>query len=606
MGWPELSRLVPDAGEELLVILDPRRGPLEAPIRAEIFGPERFAQHGRSLAATHRAKAFASHAAAFFPRLRDNIRTLREAHHYIALQAKSGYYVSPAAEWLLDNFYLIDGQLTEIRDGLPRRYFRDLPLLIDAPLAGLPRIYGVAWAFVAHTDGAFDEELLARFLGAYQEVRELTLGELWALPTTLRVVLVENLRRLAERVAANKAARELAYLVGDRIESYSVEKLDELLALVRRRGVGEAFLAQVAQGLQDQRAPGLLPYREWLQREVPDLAAVQIQHPAEQAADNLSVSSAIGSLRLIGNADWAGIIARTNAAIQLLLTIPISSPPSATTPAPQTLHAIERLARKSGRSERVVAQTLLDLIQRATATNRDGNESAGVPSHWLCGPGRRELTRLLGIDEPVAALWRSFYPRAALPAYLCTIAGGTLGLSAWTLMHHSAAWPHGSVPLWLALLTAALMLFPASETVVAVINRLISESMRPRRLPRLLLACGIPAEHRVIVVIPGMLIRATDVETLTHRLLLHYLANQERHAQFALLTDWADADQATLPTDAGLLDAAVHPHWRTQCALPGGRQAVRRASSCCIACANGALPSGAGSDGRGSAASSSS
>jgi hypothetical protein len=50
----------------------------------------------------------------------------------------------------------------------------------------------IAWAYVAHTDGAFDADLLAGFLAAYQETRSLDLSEMWALPTTLRVVLIEN------------------------------------------------------------------------------------------------------------------------------------------------------------------------------------------------------------------------------------------------------------------------------------------------------------------------------------------------------------------------------------------------------------------------------
>ncbi|MBC7973903.1 MAG: hypothetical protein H7138_02880, partial [Myxococcales bacterium] len=225
MAQPELLRLVPDAPPELGEILDPARGPLERPNRSEIFGPERFAQHGKSLGETHAARYASSRSSAFFPRLRENIRILREAQRYIGRQATTGYEVSPAAEWLLDNFHLIEAQLREIKDGLPRQYFRDLPVLLDQPLVGLPRIYGVAWAFIAHTDSAFNEDLLVHFLLAYEEARELTLGELWALPTTLRVVLIENLRRLAERAAANKAAREIANLCCDRIESYEPERL---------------------------------------------------------------------------------------------------------------------------------------------------------------------------------------------------------------------------------------------------------------------------------------------------------------------------------------------------------------------------------------------
>ena len=555
----DLRRLVPDAPEALLDILDGGRGPVEAPNRSEIFGPERFGEHGRSLGQTHRAHVASSRSAAFFPRLEDNIRTLREAQHYIGDHARSGYHVSPAAEWLLDNFHLIEGQLSEIHEGLPRRYFQDLPVLIDPPLAGLPRIYGVAWAFVAHTDGAFDEELLTRFLCAYQETRELTLGELWALPTTLRVVLVENLRRLAERLGTNKAAREIANLVGDHIESWSTERLDHLLALLNRRGVGRVFLVQMAQRLQDHHATGLTAFHAWLTKTLPDLAAAQVQQPAEQAADNLSVSNAIGSLRLIGNADWPDIVDRSSATMQLLLRSPAFEAERADT-RDDTLHAIELLARRSGRSETEVAQTLTDLMQGADATPHAAaaSESTGaVASHWLHGAGRPELVRRLGLHEASAQLWQQARLRLALPAYLGTLAAGTIGLVAWMLVPHSQALGHTDVPLWLSLIAALLLLFPASEAVVAVINRLISESARPSRLPRLSLAHGIPPEHRVMVVIPGMLTSRSTADELTHRLELHHLANPERHAQFALLTDWADADTATLASDTPLLDAAV-------------------------------------------------
>ena len=159
MSSTALRRLIPDAAPALLAILDSAHGALDPPIRSEIFGPQRFAQHGRSLGATHRAAAANYRSGTFFPRLQNNIRALREAHQYIGMQASTGYDISPAAEWLLDNFHLIEAQLKEIHEGLPRSYFRSLPVLVDEPLAGLPRVYGVAWAFVAHTDGAFDDNL---------------------------------------------------------------------------------------------------------------------------------------------------------------------------------------------------------------------------------------------------------------------------------------------------------------------------------------------------------------------------------------------------------------------------------------------------------------
>ncbi len=561
MAQPGLARLLPLAQTPLREILDESRGAVEPPIRSEIFGRERFAQHGRSLGETHRAARATSRGATFFPRLRSNIDALREAHRYIGAQAATGYDVSPAAEWLLDNFHLIEAQLEEISKGLPRRYFRALPVLLDEPLAGLPRIYGVAWAFVAHTDGAFDEDLLLNFLGAYQEVRELNLSEMWALPTTLRVVLIENLRRLAERVASNKAAREVANMVCDRLDTFSVDDLDRLLDTMNRRGVGRVFLAQMGLRLQDralsaradrtaaaQEQPGL---DAWLRGALPDLAAMQVQETADQTADNLSVSNAVTSLRALGDADWPDIVARSSVLMRLMLTSPMFAAEHGAT-RDQTLHGIEVLARHCGRGEVSVAQSLLGLIAKAEA----GDSAAAVPGHWLHGPGRPALLSALGLTHNLplraATAARSVARRLALPVYLGSLLLGSLGLVAWLLLRE----PAGADPLWLTLAGALLMMFPASEAVVAVINRLISESVRPRSLPRLALANGIPAEHRVLVVVPALLTDAASISHLVHRLQLHSLANPERHAQFALLTDWGDAPTPHAASDAPLLALA--------------------------------------------------
>lgn len=555
MAQCELLRLVPQAPPALCAILEGGRGPVPPPIRSEIFGLQRFAQHGRSLGETHRAAKAKFREAVFFPRLRDNIRTLREAHHYIGVQAATGYDISPAAEWLLDNFYLIEAQLDEVHKGLPRSYFRALPVLVDEPLAGLPRVYGVAWAFVAHTDGAFDEDLLVQFLCAYQETRELTLAEVWALPTTLRVVLIENLRRLAERVATNKAAREVANRCCDRLESCTTPLLDELLTLLDQRGVGHVFMAQMAQRLQDRRTTGdaadQAHLHDWLQRRQPDALVLLVQQRAEQAADNLSVSNAVTSLRAIGDADWPDIVARASALMRLMLTSPVFEAEHVRT-RDQTLHGIERLSRRSGRSELVVAQTLLDQMHGG-----DSDDARTVASHWLDGAGRAKLAHALGLHERMATHWLDALRPLALPAYLASLLLGTAGVVAWMLLHPGGASTNPEVTLGLALLAAVLMSFPASEAVVAIVHRLVSESTRPRSLPRLALVNGIPASQRVMVVIPALLTDAASTATLVHRLRLHHLANPERHAQFALLSDWADADAQHALSDEALLADAV-------------------------------------------------
>ncbi len=548
--------LLPKAPQALTALLDGTSSALELPIRAEIFGPQRFGQHGRSLGETHRAALSTDRSATFFPRLQSNIRSLREAIHYIGVQAATGYDISPAAEWLLDNSHLIEAQLKEIHEGLPGSYFRTLPVLLDEPLAGLPRVYGVAWAFVAHTDGAFDETLLTHFLCAYQERRELNLSEMWAMPTTLRVVLIENLRRLAERVATNQAAREAANLCCDNFESFSPRKLDQLLVLLERLGVGHVFLAQMAQRLRHQgvKDDASIPdrHQEWLGKTQTDLAAALAQQAADQAADNLSVSNAITSLRAIGDADWPDIIARTSTLMRLMLMSPVFQAEDSGT-RDQSLHDLEKLARRRGCSEISVAKSLLGLMDKP-----QGHDSLeAVPGHWLRGSGRPALMQALGLRESFSSSCLALARRAALPAYMVSLIGGSAGVVSWLVVRLGAEATAGDSAAWLTLLAAILMLFPASEAVGAVVNRLISESARPQHLPRFALPEGIPPEHRVMVVIPALLTSEKSAADLAHRLQLHHLANPERHTQFALLTDWADADTPQLASDGLLLSSVT-------------------------------------------------
>ncbi len=566
--------LAPGLPPALGRLLTAAAGPLLPPVRAEVFGPQRFAQHGGSLALTHAARRPAWGGAGFFPRLRDNIRMLRAAHGVLAMQGGAdgsggmGDEPGPAAQWLLDNFGLIDAQLLAIHEGLPRSYFRGLPVLQAEPLAGLPRIYGVAWAYVAHSDSAFDEDLLVHYLGGYQAQRELGLAEMWALPTTLRVVLVENLRRLAERLATQQAARELARRCSDEATQCTVAALQALCADLATRGVEEIFLAQLAQQLLDpHHSSGEVlppPLRHWLQEQrqsrlLPPGALAARQH-AEQTADNLSVSNAVSALRAINDADWPQIVARSSPLTQLMLGDPLFAAEHHKS-RDQTLHGIEALARRSGRSEMQVAQALRGLITPEHPDTFDtGPMNAGAASpritstasHWLHGAGRPALAAALGLREPWAAARRAAARHGALPLYLAAVAAGTAALM--SLLLPPGAWTGPGALPWAML---PLLAWPASETVIALLHRMLGESTKPRPLARLALAQGIPAEHRVLVVIPALLSSATAVEDLVHSLRRHQLANPEPEAQFALLTDWADADTARADSDAALLAQAA-------------------------------------------------
>src|SRR5689334_23286807 len=157
----------------------------EKSIRAELFGAERLEQHAESLAAAQTVTAKPTTGRSLTARLRDNESVLLEAYRATADAVDTGRAIMPAAEWLLDNYHLVEEQIREIRDDLPPGYYRQLPKLATGPFAGYPRVFGLAWAFVAHTDSHLDPASLQRFVAAYQCVQPLTIGELWAVAITL-------------------------------------------------------------------------------------------------------------------------------------------------------------------------------------------------------------------------------------------------------------------------------------------------------------------------------------------------------------------------------------------------------------------------------------
>lgn len=539
MRSPQLKHLVPEAPLALCQMLERGDQALEPPIRSEIFGLQRFAQHGKSLGLTHLHTGRQSSLETFVPRLRSNLVRLRTAYAYIGTQAHAGYDISPAAEWLLENFALLETQFKEVAEGMPAQYFRALPVMVGSPLAGLPRVYAIAWAFVAHTDSAFDESMLQHFLAAYQESCPLNLNELWALPTTLRVVLMENMRRLAERVAANKAARALANLCCDTIEHYDLDALDDILQIVTARGAGQVFLAQMVQRLQDNSCATHAHYLTWLAVVLHDYAAAQSHIVANQAADNLSVRNVVTALSTIGDADWAELVENSSALIGTMLQSDVFCAEQTMT-RDSTLHAIERLARRAGRSELAVAQVLLQCIH----STPPHHSLRRAPGYWLAGPGRAMLLRDLQLRETTLRRWRAAWPLSNLQMYLGTAGLLTLGLQSLLLAHSANPW------------VAVLAVFAASEAVLALVNRMVSETARPVHLQRLAFAQGLPAAHRVMVVVPSMLVSADASQHLTHQLLLHYLPNPEPCAQFALLTDWCDAHAPNLDSDAERLHVA--------------------------------------------------
>src|SRR6187551_3154751 len=154
-------------------------------------------EHARALALRHRLEAKRPRAPdSLLARLATNAAALQEAHTFITHVAASGMRITPAAEWFIDNYHIIEEQIRTARRHLPRAYNRELPRLANAFAGGMPRVYDIVLELISHSEGRVDLEGLRTFVASYQTVTPLRLGELWAIPIMLRLALIESLRRV--------------------------------------------------------------------------------------------------------------------------------------------------------------------------------------------------------------------------------------------------------------------------------------------------------------------------------------------------------------------------------------------------------------------------
>ncbi|WP_341916386.1 glucoamylase family protein [Ferrovibrio terrae] len=530
-----------------------------APVREELFGIDRLEEHAESLAAAQRITSKPPSVLSLRIRLNRNAVVLLAAYRANAAELERGNAVAPAAEWLLDNYHVVEEQIREIRDDLPPGYYRQLPKLAEGPFAGYPRVFGLAWAFVAHTDSHFDPDTLRRFIVAYQRVQPLTIGELWAVAITLRIVLVENLRRLADQITAGQSARADADALADRLlapDSNSAA-LDADIAKRSASPLSERFAAQLAKRLRNQD-PIAMPALGWLEQRlgVQGVSVGDVVRHAQQrqGASNLTIRNVITSMRLISNIDWAELVESVSLVDDRLRKTTAFAGMDFTT---RDLYrkAIEQLARGSSCSELDVVDHALVAAQRA-AVEADGAaeiERTTDPGYHLIAEGRPALEHTIGFRPPVRMWINRFSTRLGLPGYIgaiLLIAGLLLGLAV------AAIDMPGLAIGWL-IMFAMLGFLPATEVAATLVNRAITWSFGAVILPGLELKAGIPASLRTLVVVPTLLTREEDVLEQIERLEIHHLSGTGGDLSFALLSDGVDADEEMLEGDAALLAVAV-------------------------------------------------
>jgi len=527
------------------------------PFRAELFNAEQLSQHAKHLASSH-ALTLGKGGHQLLTRLEENEAVLRSFNRS-TLQVDQSRRITPAAEWLLDNFYLIEEQVQMAQRHFPKGYSRELPRLASGALAGYPRVYDLVLEVIAHTDAQLDAASLGGFVAAYQTKIALKLGELWAVPIMLRLGLIENLARVTRRLAIAREERNLADTWVDRLQDMAEKNPSQLVLTVADMARSDlpltsSFVAEFCQRLSRQN-PVLHLARGWLEQRLVEqgLSSEQLVHreSQNQAADQVSVSHSISSLRFLSAMDWKESVETLSHVDQTLRQDPaeVYADMDFST-RDRYRHLVETLARQSRRDEVEVAQLAVDLAKSVTQAEGREVRSAHV-GYYLIDKGRAELERgLKPLQLSFSARRERLIQRFPLMFYVGGVTLITLLVTmggVQLVQHHGV---HGA-PL---LIFSAVFLLCASQLAVAVMNWLATCLVKPSQLPRMDYSTGIAPESRTMVAVPTLLSNAEGIDRLLELLEIHYLANRDDHLHFALLTDFRDASQENTPEDNELLE----------------------------------------------------
>ena len=545
----------------------------ELPLRAQLFSAEQMERHGRALARSHQCSQTRA-PDRLLARLADNQRVLDQARLLLTDAAQANRRITPAGEWLLDNFYLIEEQIRTARRHLPKNYSRELPRLAVGPSAGYPRVYDIALEAISHGDGRIDAEGLSRFVAAYQSVSPLRLGELWAIPIMLRLALVENLRRVGARVIVDRTDRNLADLWADRLTAVAESDPKNLVLVVADMArsnppLSGPFVAELARRLQGQSSALSLPLswiEQWLGEAEQSIERMVHVENQRQAADQVSISNSIGSVRYLSTMDWREFVETMSVVERILRQDPAGAYSRMTFASRDRYrHMVETIARRCDSTEAQVAQKALDLALAAVSgiANHDLDDVTREPvpvehisAHvgwFLIDAGLPQLQAAVSMRRPLAASIRHQARKVPLLLYLLSI-GAIVAAFLFGLLDERQvrAGPH-----WWPWLVAVLGVIAYSELGIALVNWAVTLLVGPRALPRLDFSGGIPASARTLVVVPTMLVSIDGIDDLAETLEVRFLANRDANLHFGLLTDFLDADAQRQPLDDALTERAT-------------------------------------------------
>ncbi|SMO63466.1 GH36-type glycosyl hydrolase domain-containing protein [Fodinibius sediminis] len=494
------------------------------------------------------------------PLLEISKEILTKAYRELARAAKENRELSTAAEWLIDNFYIIQEQIVQIKEDLPSSYYKKLPRLTEGEYRGFPRIYELIQVLATVSDNVIDRDNATIAVQAYQELHTLKIGELWGVPIMIRLVLLVRLTERVNDLIEQRAVRErvnrlLETITGeeDKEPGLLLRKLPELIEKERDERTCLCALAQQmqVQGMLTDTERSWFDYRfkSW------DTTLEQELRNANQRTSRLqlSIQNAISSLREVAESDWRDFV-ENNSIVERILKLDPSGYYSNMdfNTRDRYRKIVEKLSANSSQSEPKIAEQALLMTEEASRSDSSRDNKAAHIGYYLIGDGFTELAAAVDYSMPLGERMRRWSERHPVVYF------GSITICLAVLLA-IVAWATGlmQMPTWVIVITLGAALIPALDLAVVSVNRLLSLLLPPRIMPKLKITGDIRDELRTMVVVPTLFSSPEDVRAQFESLEIRALANPNRSLQFALLSDFTDAAQETTAGDDAILEAAV-------------------------------------------------
>ena len=543
----------------LLILISRRKADRCVEVRDTILATEELERHAIEIARSHPVMKSAKSLHWLVRRLNSNYSFIVGIYKALNIDTRESFPSAPAAEWLLDNFYIIEEQVKLIRRNLSRGRYSKLPVLKEGYLKGYPRVYAIALEMVAHSNGGIDDRIITTFIHAYQTQTMLSIAELWAFPIMLRIAVLESIRNVCEKIHTSRIewhkAEELAsHILTRKPDEQEIKQLlddqfsegklvtssftEHLVQRLRKAGKGNSSVT----ALMDA----------YLEKEHSSIEKMTAEEHQMQAEMQVAIGNSITGLRLISELDWSEMFEALSHVEQILRKDPSGVYGQMDFESRDYYrHGVEKLARAFNVSEIHVTNKAIGCAKAGA-----GNPPQDHVGYYLIGKGRETLVALL--EKSSKRRWVFSFASLKKPKRL--YAAIILSLTAFLVCfftYYALSRNNAQSFLW-PFVTVLLTLIPCSEFAISVTNTIFGHVYRPTMMPKLELKDGIPNELAAFVIVPTLLTSPGRAEELLRQLEVYFLANREKNLYFALVGDFKDAPSQTQEKDEGIVSAVLN------------------------------------------------